>query len=69
VGWSVFNGPPPVVRVLSSEAQEIAEADQWLAERRGEGLAAEDRGVRALRGRAAACPGSRDVGWAPVQGA
>jgi len=42
---SVFNGPPPVVRVLSSEAEEIAEVGKWLAERRAEGVAPEEIGV------------------------
>jgi len=30
---SVFNGPPPVIRVLPTEAQEIKSVGTWLAER------------------------------------
>jgi len=35
---SVFNGPPPVVRVLDSAEEESAAVSRWLAERAGEGV-------------------------------
>jgi hypothetical protein len=35
---SVFNGPPPAIQVLDSEAEEIAEAAEWLTARATDGV-------------------------------
>ena len=42
---SVFNGPPPVVRVLESAGEESAAVGRWLAERAAEGVAPRGDGV------------------------
>ncbi len=42
---SVFNGPPPVIRVLKSESEEIASAGAWLAEQSQAGLLPHEFGV------------------------
>lgn len=42
---SVFNGPPPTVRVLSDAAAEIRLVGAWLAERAGEGTQENALGV------------------------
>jgi superfamily I DNA/RNA helicase len=42
---SVFNGPPPVVRVLDSEEQEVQSVAAWLAERSKDGLLPQEFGV------------------------
>ncbi|MBM3484888.1 MAG: DNA helicase, partial [Alphaproteobacteria bacterium] len=42
---SVFNGPPPVIRVLTSEAEETKAVADWLAARSGEGVQAHEFGV------------------------
>ncbi len=42
---SVFNGPPPTIRVLDSTDGEIAAVGAWLTERNGEGLLAHEMGV------------------------
>jgi len=48
---SVFNGPPPMIRVLGSEREEIKTVGGWLAERAKAGRAASrGRPFRAVRG-------------------
>lgn len=42
---SVFNGPPPTIRVLDSNDGEIAAVGAWLTERKAEGLLAHEMGV------------------------
>jgi superfamily I DNA/RNA helicase len=42
---SVFNGPPPVIRVLTSEKEEIKTVSAWLAERRKAGVVPHEFGV------------------------
>lgn len=42
---SVFNGPPPEVAGLESEAQEIATVGAWIAARAGEGVLPHEVGV------------------------
>lgn len=42
---SVFNGPPPVVRVLKTERDEIQAVGAWLAERFTAGILPEEFGV------------------------
>ena len=42
---SVFNGPPPVIRVLDTEEEEVARVSQWLSARAKEGVAAHEFGV------------------------
>ena len=42
---SVFNGPPPDIRTLSNQNEEIAAAAQWIATRVKEGLAPHEIGV------------------------
>jgi hypothetical protein len=42
---SVFNGPPPVVRVLSSEHEEIKAVGGWLAERVNTGILSHECGL------------------------
>ena len=42
---SVFNGPPPVIRVLKSEGEEIKSVGTWLAERSKAGVLPHEFGV------------------------
>lgn len=42
---SVFNGPPPVVRVLKTESDEVKAVGAWLAERFNTGILPEEFGV------------------------
>lgn len=42
---SVFNGPPPVIRVAKTEAEEVKSAGAWLAERISAGVLPEELGV------------------------
>jgi superfamily I DNA/RNA helicase len=42
---SVFNGPPPVVRVLDSESDEISSVGQWLSEQSKSGVSPHEIGV------------------------
>jgi len=42
---SVFNGSPPVVRVLKSEGDEIKAAGEWLAEQSAAGILPQEFGV------------------------
>ena len=42
---SVFNGPPPIVRSLKSESEEIAFVAAWIAERAKAGVAPHEFGV------------------------
>jgi len=42
---SVFNGPPPVIRVLKSEAEEIKSVAAWLAEQSKAGVMPHEFGV------------------------
>jgi len=42
---SVFNGPPPVIRVLPSKKEEIKTVSAWLSERRKAGVAPHEFGV------------------------
>jgi len=42
---SVFNGPPPLVRALKGEAQEIEAVASWLKERAAEGVLPHEIGV------------------------
>ena len=42
---SVFNGPPPVVRVLAAEAVEIQAVGSWLAEQSKAGILPQEFGV------------------------
>ena len=42
---SVFNGPPPTIRVLDSTDGEIAAVGAWLTERNGQGLLPHEMGV------------------------
>jgi superfamily I DNA/RNA helicase len=42
---SVFNGPPPAIRVLGGEAEEIEAVGAWIAERAASGVAAHEIGV------------------------
>jgi superfamily I DNA/RNA helicase len=42
---SVFNGPPPTIRVLANETEEIAAAGAWIAERLAEGVLPHELGV------------------------
>ncbi len=57
---SVFNGPPPEIRVFETEADETAGVAAWLADRAGEGLRSSELAVfvrsegQLMRARAAA---------------
>ena len=42
---SVFNGPPPVIQVLSNEAEEIMTVGNWLAERFASGILPHEAGL------------------------
>ena len=42
---SVFNGPPPIIRVLKSEAEEIKAVGTWLAEQSKAGVLPHEFGV------------------------
>jgi mRNA-degrading endonuclease RelE of RelBE toxin-antitoxin system len=42
---SVFNGPPPVIRILADEPEEIGAVGAWIAERLGEGVLPHEIGV------------------------
>ncbi len=42
---SVFNGPPPSIRVLESQEEERQAVAAWLLERQGEGVAPHEMGV------------------------
>jgi superfamily I DNA/RNA helicase len=42
---SVFNGPPPVIRILPNEKEEIQMVSTWLSERRKAGVAPQECGV------------------------
>jgi mRNA-degrading endonuclease RelE of RelBE toxin-antitoxin system len=42
---SVFNGPPPLIRSLNDEAEEIAAVAAWLKERAQQGLVAHEFGL------------------------
>jgi superfamily I DNA/RNA helicase len=42
---SVFDGPPPVIRVLKSESEEIKAVGSWLAERAKEGVLPHECGL------------------------
>jgi superfamily I DNA/RNA helicase len=42
---SVFNGPPPSIRVLESPEEERQAVAAWLRERQGEGVAPHEMGV------------------------
>ena len=42
---SVFNGPPPIVRVLESPEEERKAVAAWLRERQGEGVVPQEMGV------------------------
>ena len=42
---SVFNGPPPVIRVFKSEAAEIEEVGAWLAAQSSAGILPHEFGV------------------------
>ncbi len=42
---SVFNGPPPVIRVLATEAEEIKSVGTWLAEQSKAGILPHEFGV------------------------
>jgi superfamily I DNA/RNA helicase len=42
---SVFNGPPPTIRVLSSESEEIKTVANWMAERTKTGIQPHEFGV------------------------
>ena len=42
---SVFNGPPPAIRVAASEAEETKAVADWLSARAGEGVQAHEFGV------------------------
>src|SRR5271166_5066159 len=42
---SVFNGPPPIVRALKSESEEVAFVGAWIAERAKAGVAPHEFGV------------------------
>ena len=42
---SVFNGPPPVIRVLKSESEEIKSVGSWLAEQSKTGVLPHEFGV------------------------
>jgi len=42
---SVFNGPPPIIRVLESQEKERQAVAAWLLERQGEGVAPHEMGV------------------------
>ena len=42
---SVFNGPPPVIRVLETEAEEIEAVGKWLAEEAEAGVVPHEFGV------------------------
>ena len=42
---SVFNGPPPAIRVLDTTAAETEAVGAWLAERRGDGVVPHEIGV------------------------
>jgi hypothetical protein len=42
---SVFNGPPPEIRVLASEGEEIGMVGRWIAERTAAGLLPHEFGV------------------------
>jgi superfamily I DNA/RNA helicase len=42
---SVFNGPPPVIRVLKSESEEIKSVGTWLSERSKAGVLPHEFGI------------------------
>ena len=42
---SVFNGPPPVIRVLASESEEVKAVGAWLAEQSKAGVLPHEFGV------------------------
>ena len=42
---SVFNGPPPLIRVLDSESEEIRTVGAWLAEQSKAGVLPQEFGV------------------------
>jgi mRNA-degrading endonuclease RelE of RelBE toxin-antitoxin system len=42
---SVFNGPPPVIRVFANEAEEIEAVGAWIEERANEGVLPHEFGV------------------------
>jgi superfamily I DNA/RNA helicase len=42
---SVFNGPPPIIRVLESPEEERKAVAAWLLERQSEGVAPHEMGV------------------------
>jgi superfamily I DNA/RNA helicase len=42
---SVFNGPPPAVRVLANDAAEVQAVGAWLRERAADGILAHECGV------------------------
>ncbi len=42
---SVFNGPVPDIRVLSSQDEEVEQVGQWMSERAQDGVAAHEFGV------------------------
>lgn len=42
---SVFNGPPPVIRVVKTQAEEIRIVGEWLAEQFSAGILPEELGV------------------------
>ena len=42
---SVFNGPPPIIRVLATEAEEIKSVGTWLAEQSKAGILPHEFGV------------------------
>jgi hypothetical protein len=42
---SVFNGPPPEIRVLASEADEVKTVGGWLAQQSKDGVSAHELGV------------------------
>jgi len=35
---SVFNGPPPIIRILDNREEETATVSEWLRERMAEGV-------------------------------
>ncbi len=44
---SVFNGPPPSIKVVASQDEEAQMVAEWVKERTGEGVLAHEVGTRA----------------------
>jgi mRNA-degrading endonuclease RelE of RelBE toxin-antitoxin system len=42
---SIFNGPPPVIQVLKTEAEETKAVSKWISDRRGEGVMPHELGI------------------------